>query len=736
MRPIVRVAGPRCTRRITGLVGVLALCILGADQPANDPAIGVLPKRASTGLTARLVRVPLPIKGTVDTRVMRVLDQVISDLPRTDDRPIVVLEFWPPEDGDGESSEFGRALQLARHLASQRFSGVRTVAYLPRTVTGHAVLVALACEEIIMHPDAQLGAAGIREPRIDATVRSGYSEIADRRRTIPSAVALGMLDAELEVQRIKTASGTRYVLSRDLPDIQQQTTIQSIDTVIPAGEMGLLSGDRLRLDYNFVSHLAANRTELASALGIAPSQLEIDPSLGGRWKPILVELHGAVNASVVNRVMRGIEDRMREQSVNFICVSIDSPGGSPKESIRLANFLSSELDPTEVRTVAYVSHEARADAAIVAMACDQLVMTDAAVLGGSGAYEMDRGEIDTATEAIREICRVKSRRWSLPAAMIDPDRQVFRYSLKGSNVDDFLCAEELEAQPDPERWQRGEEITTTGQALRLDGETAIDVGLARFVVGDFGELLQQYQLEENPELVKPNWAHELIQALASPQVAATLLFIGGFALIAELSAPGIGVGGFVSALCFMLFFWSNFLQGTAGWLEVLLFFGGLAFVTLEIFVVPGFGVFGLGGGAMILMSLILASQTFVWPRNEYQMQQLPRSLMTVAAAFAGILTSAVLLRRYLAKAPLLNRVTLRPPEGEDLAELQRREAIVDYSHLVGRVGVTTTPLTPGGKAEIDGVVVNVMSDSEVISRGTQVAVVESAGNRVIVRAVS
>ncbi len=52
---------------------------------------------------------------------------------------------------------------------------------------------------------------------------------------------------------------------------------------------------------------------------------------------------------------------------------------------------------------------------------------------------------------------------------------------------------------------------------------------------------------------------------------------------------------------------------------------------VEVFILPGFGVFGLGGGTLIVVSLILASQTFVVPHNEYQLNQLPRSMMMVAA---------------------------------------------------------------------------------------------------------
>ena len=49
---------------------------------------------------------------------------------------------------------FGQALDLARYISSRDLSGVETVAFIPRTVKGHAVLVAMACEEIVMAPDA------------------------------------------------------------------------------------------------------------------------------------------------------------------------------------------------------------------------------------------------------------------------------------------------------------------------------------------------------------------------------------------------------------------------------------------------------------------------------------------------------------------------------------------------------------------------------------------------------
>jgi membrane-bound ClpP family serine protease len=220
--------------------------------------------------------------------------------------------------------------------------------------------------------------------------------------------------------------------------------------------------------------------------------------------------------------------------------------------------------------------------------------------------------------------------------------------------------------------------------------------------------------------------------LAQPHIAGTLLFFGGFALMVELSSPGLGAGAFVASLCFVVFFWSQFLHGTADWLEILLFLTGVAFVALEVFVIPGFGVFGLGGAALVVVSLILASQTFVVPQNEYQVQQMPQSLITVLGAGAGVTVGLFVLRRFMHRTPILRRMLLQPPEGEVLTDLERREALVDYGHLLGQEGVAATRLVPAGKAFFGDQLVDVVSRGLIVAKGTPIRVEEVHGNRIVV----
>jgi membrane-bound serine protease (ClpP class) len=184
-------------------------------------------------------------------------------------------------------------------------------------------------------------------------------------------------------------------------------------------------------------------------------------------------------------------------------------------------------------------------------------------------------------------------------------------------------------------------------------------------------------------------------------------------------------------VAFIVYFWSQYLHGTSGWLEVMLFLAGLFCLAAEIFVLPGFGVLGLGGGLLVIASLVLASQSFVLPANDYQIRQLQWSLLGILAAAVGVALLSVLLRRWLPRAPVLRNVLLEPPPAaDDVVDEDRLE------ELLGLEGTTTSRLAPAGKARIAGRLHDVTSDGQLIEPGAAVRVVEVRGGRVLVKAIS
>ncbi len=319
--------------------------------------------------------------------------------------------------------------------------------------------------------------------------------------------------------------------------------------------------------------------------------------------------------------------------------------------------------------------------------------------------------------------------------MVDPQLKVYRYVQPSTGLTEYFCEEELAQQRDPGSWKKQEMVSGGGNRLMLSGRRAAELGLVWKLVDNFEQFKQAYGLEKNPAMVEPSWVDYLVNALTTDGARMFLLVMGFVGLYLEIHTPGIGAGAFIALVAFLLYFWAQHLKGTAQVLEVVLFLAGMLCLVLEIFVIPGFGIFGLGGGLMIIASLVLASQTFIIPANEYQLEQLRDSLLVLGGATVGCIVMAAVMRRLLPNAPVFSRMMLHPPTTEEAEALSHRESLADYAHLLGSEGVAVTPLMLSGKARFGDELVDVVAAGEAIDRGAPITVVEVSGHRVVVRSV-
>jgi membrane-bound ClpP family serine protease len=722
---------------------------------------------------AALVRVNLPLTSGSDAplklTLSRTRDRLVAEAQKRGDgrRPVLVLRIAPASnaEGSGAGSQFEAVLSLARFLSSREMADVKTVAWIPRSIRGHGVLAAIACEEIVMAPDAEIGEAGVDEPdqgAVSRTVVEAYREIADAKRTIPVALAEGMVDPAKEVLQVESQDGLRFLERREFEEFKKDHAVVSERVLIPQGSLGRFTGREGR-QFGFVKYLAEDRAGVAKALSVSAESLEEEQPMLADWNPVMLDVHGEINASSVSQLKTLLGNHLGS-GANWIGVRIDSDGGDLAACIELATRLA-ELDPNSVRTVAYVPVEAKGGAALVALACDQLVMAPEAVVGiGPEAQLVQRPQrdnralpprrgrggrrapppppprddemIDTATAvaSIRDSLAPRTERsWSLLAAMVDPGTEVYQYRNKQSGEERLMSGDEATALPDGPNWTRGAALQAGNQPLALNGAQAVKIGVAWNTVDNIDQLGRLYGVQNIP-IVQPNWALKLVQALASPGLATFLLFLGLVGMYVELKTPGVGVGGVVAAIAFILFFWSKYLNGTAGELEIVMFVAGLVLMLIEIFVIPGVGVFGLSGALLVVFSLVLASQTFIVPKSEADLDQMRRSITVVTVAGLGMMGLAFTLRRYLPKAPIFNRMVLEPPPPEERITLSHREALADYSHLVGVQGEAVTDLRPGGRALIGGQLIDVIAEGVPLDRGAPVVVVEAHATRVLVRA--
>ncbi|MGE5193224.1 MAG: hypothetical protein ACM3U2_12075, partial [Deltaproteobacteria bacterium] len=163
----------------------------------------------------------LTISGTVDDAVLgRVSRAALALQTRAQQekrRGILVVEIRPG------SSPFHQILGLARFLSSD-VPALTTVAYIPETLTGNHVVIALACKEIVMHPDAGVGDIGLGKP-LDPDEQPFVVNLVNRRhnRKLSEALVLGMLDRKNELLWVTVTQGKEPNTSRESRVVSRAT---------------------------------------------------------------------------------------------------------------------------------------------------------------------------------------------------------------------------------------------------------------------------------------------------------------------------------------------------------------------------------------------------------------------------------------------------------------------------------------------------------------------------------
>ena len=457
---------------------------------------------------------------------------------------------------------------------------------------------------------------------------------------------------------------------------------------------------------------------------------------------VLIRFEGTILPFTEHVFYRHLE-RARAAGADLVIVEIDSPGGLVDSSLALANRL---LTLEDARTVAYVRKQAISGAAIMALGCDEILMDPEALIGDAGPIFQDQdGMFRHAPEKIRSILAAEVRKLAaatdrpevLAEAMVDAKLEIFQCTHRESGEVRLMSTYDLENQGGAALWEQGPLVPETRKDLflTLNGRRALELKLSEGLAEDQIDLIDRYQLTADIILLETSAVDEAILILNNSGVSGLLFVVGLVVLVIELSAPGISFGGLVAGLCFTLFFWSRFLGGTSGWLEVLLFAAGLLFLLTEIFLIPGFGIAGISGVLLMAIAVVLANQDYA-ALDGFSWRSVTDSFWSFLTAGVGLVIVVVVFICYTGRIPVLERFTgdLPEPVATESAGVLIGGSEVALDPLeVGLCGMAVSPLRPSGKIMVGERAVDVVTEGDFVDSGRQGRILKIEGNRVVVR---
>jgi membrane-bound serine protease (ClpP class) len=408
-----------------------------------------------------------------------------------------------------------------------------------------------------------------------------------------------------------------------------------------------------------------------------------------------VPVRGVIELGLAPFVERSIEEAQQARAAAVV-LELETPGGRVDAAERIANAIGD----SEVPVYAFINRHAYSAGALIALATDGIYMRPGSVMGAATPVV---GSGEKAPEKIVSAMRGQMRALA-EARGLDPD------------VAEAMVDEAIQI----------DGVVDAGKLLTLTTSEAVGLNYAS-EVEDWEGLLEELNLAGAPvQVMGVNWAERIVRFLSNPIVAPFLLSLGFLGLIAEIKSPGLGLAGLAGLLSLSLFFGSHMILGLAGIEDLILFGAGVVLIGVEIFIIPGFGLFGVLGGVGVLAGVYLSLVGGIPTVPDFAQAGaiLSTSILII------LLTSWALLRHL----PQSNRLTrsgvflITKGDREDgWASAERRP------DLVGREGVALTDLRPSGTVLIGEERVDAVSESEWIEDGTDIKVVSSEGYRHVVR---
>jgi membrane-bound serine protease (ClpP class) len=399
-----------------------------------------------------------------------------------------------------------------------------------------------------------------------------------------------------------------------------------------------------------------------------------------------------------------------------LILDMDTPGGDLKSTEKIVQMLGKSPIPTYT----YVNSNAGSAGALIALGTKKIFMSPVSAIGAAAPVAGSGQEIPVTMNAkivsyysgyFRSVAQKNGYHAELVDGFMNLDKEV--------KIGDEIIN------------PKGSLLTLSAQeATRpISGRSLLASGIAT----DIADVVRQCGLPiDKLVLTKPSGFENLAQWIT---LLAPFLLLGGvLGAYLELKAPGFGVPGIISAICFLLFFGGHYIAGLTGFEMIAIFVLGVVFIVLELIFFPGIFVVALSGAAMIVASLFLAMADF-YPAQpitlSYDFFLTPMLNLSITILLACIFIG--LASRYLPALPLFRNLSLSSnlAPGPSLTNTISNTGTAS-SLFAGNEGIAISPLHPTGRAQIGQEHFDVLTEGEFIAAGTQIQILKIMDQKIIV----
>ncbi len=468
---------------------------------------------------------------------------------------------------------------------------------------------------------------------------------------------------------------------------------------------------------------------LLVVLAASAAEVNTPPPVSGKIVYVL-PIRDGIAPPLTYVVRRGVKEAISAKA-DLLVLDMKTDGGR----LDTTEDIIAILGEFKGDTICYVNDRAFSAGAFIAVATKKIYMAPQSVIGAAtpimmspegGVQAVPAGVEAKMTSAVRALVRrVAQKNGHNPEvveAMIDRNKEL--------KIGDATIN------------PKGEVLTLTDiEAAKKYGEPPVPL-LSSGTVASLDALLAQLGYASARRVdIKPTGAERLGTWINA--ISPVLLIIGIICMYIEFKTPGFGAPGIISIAAFAVYFVGGYIAGFSGLEWMLVFVVGVILLALEFFVFPGTMALGIAGGLLVALGIVMALiDLYPGVPSTPGLPALPRlagpsrdsiqhALQVMLITAAGSAVAVWLASKWLPKTSIYAALVSQGASGSATsANFAKQE-----KKLVGLTGVTVSALRPSGKAQFGDAILDVMSQGDMLSKGTNVRVIGVDGGTAIVEKV-
>ena len=424
--------------------------------------------------------------------------------------------------------------------------------------------------------------------------------------------------------------------------------------------------------------------------------LALNSALGQtKAKVMVMEIKAEIDPRMARYVNLAL-DHAKKTNADYVIVDMDTYGGTLTDAKEIVDRIMGLKKPIWV----FINSDAASAGALISIACDSIYMAPGASIGAATVVDGANGQAapDKYQSYMRSIMRSTAEENGR-----DP-------RIAEGMVDEKIVIDSVK--------QAGKVITfTTSEAIAH--------GYCEGKMQSIEDILKQNKIVNyEMETFHLGAIEKIVALFLNPVISGILILIILGGMYFEFQTPGAVFPILASLVALVLYLVPYYLSGLAEYWEILGLFAGILLLAAEIFIIPGFGVAGIAGITLTIVSLIL-----IMLKNDYfNFEFVPFGDIVVAAfAVLGGMSGGALLLFFggarLSQSKAFRRIALMDTQTTSQGYTVNT---LDNS-LVGKKGTAYTVLRPSGKVMIDEQVYDAFTRGDYVERGENIEVLANEG---------